>query len=100
MNEMDKRNLRDQTKFRLNETSKIENYFKSDINQRKLRSKKLSNYVSALDYIDKILIVLNATTGGACIISHATVVGAPLGIASADFFYCFFISNRNNKKNY
>ena len=98
MNEMDKTNLSDQTKFRLNEVSKIENYFKSEINQRKLRSKKLSKYVSALNYIDKILSVLNATTGGACIISHATVVGAPLGIASAEFFYCFFISNRNNKK--
>ena len=98
MNEMDKRNLRDQTKFRLNETSKIENYFKSDINQRKLRSKKLSKYVSALDYIDKILIVLNATTGGACIISHATVVGAPLGIASADFFYFFSLATGIIKK--
>ena len=95
---MDKTNLSDQTKFILNEVSKIENYFKSEINQRKLRSKKLSKYVSALNYIDKILSVLNATTGGACIISHATVVGAPLGIASAEFFYCFFISNRNNKK--
>ena len=44
-------------------------------------SKKLSKYVNAFDYIDKILIVLNATTGEVCIISHATVVGAPVGIA-------------------
>ena len=55
MNEIDKTNLSDQTKFRLNEISKIENYFNSEINQRKLCSKKLSKYVSAFDYIDKIL---------------------------------------------
>ena len=82
--------MSDQTKFRLNEISKIENYFNSEINQRKLCSKKLSKHVSAFDYIDKILIVLNATTGRVCIISHATVVGAPVVIASAGFTIVFF----------
>ena len=85
MNEIDKTNLTDQTKFRLNEISKIENYFNSEISQRESCSNKLSKYVSAFDYIDKILIILSATTGGSCIISHATVVGAPVGIASASF---------------
>ena len=85
MNEIDKRNSTDQTKFRLNEINKIEYYFYSEINQRKLCSNKLSKYVSAFDYIDKILIVLSATAGGACIISHAAVVVAPVGIASAGF---------------
>ena len=94
MNEINKLNLSDQTKFRLNEISKIENYFNSEINQRKLCSKKLSKYVSVFDYIDKILIVINATTGGVCIIFHATVVGAPVETASA----CIFFSNMNNKK--
>ena len=37
--ETDKSNLTDQTKFWLNEISKIENYFKSEINQRKLQYK-------------------------------------------------------------
>ena len=85
MNEIDKTKLSDQTKFRLNEIKKIENYFNSKINQRKLCSKKLSKYISAFDYIDQIFIVLNATSGRICIISHATVVGAPVGIASAGF---------------
>ena len=85
MNEIDKTNLTDQTKFRLNEISKIENYFNSEINQRKLCSKKLSKYVTAFYYIDKILIVLSTTTGGVCIVSHATIVGSPVGIASAGF---------------
>ena len=92
MNEIDKTRLSDQTKFRLNEIKKIENYFNSEINQRKLCSKKLSKYVSTFNYIDKILIVLNATTGGVCIISHATVVGAPVGIASAGFTVLFALT--------
>ena len=39
MNEIDKTNLTDQTKFRLNETSKTENYFNQEINERKSYSK-------------------------------------------------------------
>ena len=35
MNETDKTNLADQTKFRLNEINRIENYFNQEINQRK-----------------------------------------------------------------
>ena len=51
MNEIDKTNLTDQTKYILNETTKIENYFKQEINQRKTCSKKLSKYVATFDYI-------------------------------------------------
>ena len=47
-NEADKTNLTDHTKFRLNEITKIENYFKSEINQRKTSSKKLSKHVALL----------------------------------------------------
>ena len=43
----DKANLTNQTKFRLNEITKIENYFNQEINQRQLCSKKLSKYVAA-----------------------------------------------------
>ena len=50
----DETNLTDQTKFRLNEISKIENYFNQEVNERKLNSKKFSKYVAAFDYIDKI----------------------------------------------
>ena len=65
---IDKTNLSEQTKFRLDEISKIENYFIEEINQRKLCNKKLSKYMAAFDYIDKFLIVLCATTGGVSII--------------------------------
>ena len=89
MNETDKINLTDQTKFRLNEISKIENYFNSKINQRKLCRKKLSKYVTASDYINNVLIVLFATTGGVFIVSHATVADAPVGLSGAGFTMAF-----------
>ena len=98
MNEIDKINLTDQTKFRLNEISKIENLFNSEINWRKLCSKKVSKYVTAFDYIDKISIVLSATAVVVCIGSHATIVGAPVEIASAGFTVVFFLATGIIKK--
>ena len=92
MNKIGKTNLTDRTKFRLNEISKIENYFHSEINQRKLCSKELSKYVTAFNYIDKILIVLSVKTGEVCIVSHATVVGAPVRITSAGFTIVFSLA--------
>ena len=49
---IDKTNLTNQTKFRLDEIIKIENYFIEEINQRKSCRKKLSKYVAVFDYID------------------------------------------------
>ena len=85
MNEIDKTNLTDQTKFRLNEMTQIENYINQEIRQRKPYSKKLSKYVADFDYIDKISFVLSDTSGKVCIISSASVAGAPVGIAGASF---------------
>ena len=96
--EIDKTNLTDQTKFRLNEISYTENYFVKEINQRKLCLKKLSKYVAAFDYIDKILIVLGATSGGVSIISFKSIVGAPVGIASASFALIFSLTTGIIKK--
>ena len=65
---IDKTDLSEQTKFWLDEISKIENYFIKEINQRKSCSQKLNKYVTIFDYTDKNLIVLSATTGGVSII--------------------------------
>ena len=85
------------TKFRLIEITRIENYFNQEINQRKLCIKKLRKYVTVFDYKDNILIALSATAGGVSIILFTSVVGAPVGIASASFTL-FFLFNRNNQK--
>ena len=95
---IDKTNLTNQTKFRLDEISKIENYFHEEINQRKSCSKKLSKYVAAFDYIDKVLIVLSATTGWVSICSFTSVAGAPGGIASASFTLIFSLTTGIVKK--
>ena len=100
MHEIDKTKFSDQTKFRLYEIKKIENYFINGINERKSCSKKLSKYVTTFDYIDKILIALSAATGGISIISFTSIIGAPAGIASASFTLIFFFGNRNSLKNY
>ena len=52
---IDKTNLTKQAKIRLDKITEIENYFHQEMNQRKLCSKKLSKYVAAFNYIDKIL---------------------------------------------
>ena len=82
---IDKTVLSEQTKFWLSEIIGIENYFHQEINQIKSCSKKLNEYVTDFDYIDKVLIVLSATRGGVSIISFTSIVGAPVWIASASF---------------
>ena len=52
MEAINKTNLTNQTKFRLDEISKIEKYFIEQINQRKSCSEKFSKYVAVFDYID------------------------------------------------
>ena len=92
MHEIDKTKLSDQTKFRLYEIKKIENYFINEINERESYSKKLNKYVTIFDYIDKILIVLSATSSSVSIISFASTIGVPAGIASACFTLIFSIT--------
>ena len=46
-----------------------------------------------------MLTVSNATTGEVCIISHATVAGAPVGIASVAFIIVFSLATGIIKKN-
>ena len=95
---IDKTDLSEQTKFRLGETSKVENYFIEEINQRKSCSQKLNKYVKIFDYIDKTLIVLSATTGGVSIISVTSIIGAPVWIASASFTLIFSLTTGIIKK--
>ena len=61
-------------------------------------SKRLSKYISFLDYFDKLLIVLSVRTGRISIASFATVFGAPVGITSAIFSLVFSISTGTVKK--
>ena len=92
MNEIDKTGLSDQTKFRLYEIIKIENYFNLEINQRKLCSKKLRKYVSAFDYIDKICIFFKSNN------RSANCCWRSCRNSKCWIYYCIFFSTRNNEK--
>ena len=78
--------------------NKIKDYFNSEIQQREAISEKLSKSIASLDYIDKLLIVLSATSGGGSIISHASVIGIPAGIISSSFTLVFSLTTGIIKK--
>ena len=52
--EIDKTDLSDQTKMKLDKITETKNSFYQEINQGKLSIKKVSKYAAAFDYIDKI----------------------------------------------
>ena len=86
-------NITEQTKFRLSEIIVIENYFYHEINERKSYIKKLlSKYVTISEYIDKILIILSATSGGVSAMSFVSIARVPVGIAGASFTLIFSIA--------
>ena len=87
-----------QTKFRLNEISKIKDYVNSEIRERKAISKKLSKYIAAFYYTDKIVIVLSASFGTLSIVSCATVVGMPVGLVGASLTVVFSLTTGLVKK--
>ena len=95
---IDKTVLSEQRKFRLSEIIGIKNYFYQEINQRKSCSKKLNKYVTTFTYIDKILIVLSATSSGVSILSFTSITGAPVGIASASLTLMFSLTTVIVKK--
>ena len=82
--------------FRLNKINETENYFIAEIKERELISKRLSKYIAS--YFDKSLIVLSATSGSISIVSFATVIGTPIGIASASLSLSFSLSTGLVKK--
>ena len=89
---IDRTDLSEETKFSLDEISKIESHFIEEINQRKSCSKKLCKYV------DQALIFLNETNGEVSIISFKSIVGAPVGIANASLTLFFSLATGIIKK--
>ena len=80
------------TKYRLDEINNIKEYFNAKIKERKDIIKKISKYIVAFDYADKVFITLSASFGTLSIASYATVVGIPAGIAGASLTLIFTIT--------
>ena len=90
-------NLNNQ-QFRLNEINEIIDYFLAEFKERELMSKRLSKYTASIDYFDKSLFVLAATRSSISIASFTTVIGTPIGIASASLNLTFSLSTGIVKK--
>ena len=90
--------LNDLTKFRLDEINKMKDYLNAEIKERKDTVKKISKYIVAFDYADKLFITLPASFGTLSIVSHATVVGTPVGIAGASLTVIFTVTTGVVKK--
>ena len=85
-------------KLRLDEINRIKDYLDSEIKERKDIVKKISKYIVAFDYADKVFITLSASFGTLSIVSHATVVGMPVGIAGASLTVTFTVTTGVVKK--
>ena len=86
------------TKFRLDKINKIKDYLNSEIKERKDIIKKISQYIVAFDYADKLFITLSASFGTLSIASHATIVGIPVGIVGASLALIFTVATSEVKK--
>ena len=91
-------NLNAEQRFKLNKINKVKDYYGAEIKEKELMSKRLSNYIAYFGYVDKSLIVLSVTTGSISIASFLTVIGVPVGMASANFSLPFSISAAIVKK--
>ena len=84
--------LKDLTKYRLDEINNIKEYFNSEIKERKDIIQKISKYIVAFDYADKLFITLSASFGTLSIASYATVFGIPAGITGASLTLIFTVT--------
>ena len=103
-NSVETSNLNNQ-QFRLNKINEMKDYFIAESKERESVSKRISKYIGSFGYFDKSLIVLSVTSGSISIALFATVIGIPIGIASASLSLTFSLYTglvkkiiKNNKK--
>ena len=101
-NSVERSSAEQSTTIMLNQINEIKDYFVAEIKERESMSKRLSKYIASFDNFHKSLIVLSVTTGSISVASFATIIGAPVGMASASFSLAFLISTgvvKKKKKN-
>ena len=82
----------------MDEINKIKDYLNAEIKERKDTVKKISKYIVAFDYADKLFITLSASFGTLSIVSHETIVGIPVGIPGASLTLIFTVTTGVVKK--
>ena len=78
--------------------SEVRYYFIGEIRERELMGKRVAKYIAFWNYFDKSLILLSIKSGSISIATFSTVIGAPVGIASASFSLAFSMSTGIVKK--
>ena len=74
-----------QTNYRLIEIGKIKDYFNQEIQYQQFLTNKLSKYLTAFDYTDKILIVVLTVFSGNNIFAHFKTNKELLGLITSAF---------------
>ena len=82
----------------MDEINKIKDYLNSEIKERKDIIKKISKYIIAFDYADKLFITQSASFSTLSIASRAAIVGIPVGTAGASLTLIFTITTGLVKK--
>ena len=82
-------NLEDQSNYRLNEISKIRNYFNEEIQYQQSLTNKLSKYLTILDYSNKILTVVLTVFSSTNIFAHVKGKRKLLGLITSIFSLLF-----------
>ena len=80
---------------------KLTEEINQEVNQKTIiiQQENWSKYVAAFDYIDKMLIVLSASSSGVYIICYVSV-GALIGVTGASFTLSFSLTTGIIKKKY
>ena len=91
MTSLETMNLEDQSHYRLNEISKIKDYFNEELQYQQLLTNKLSKYLTVFDYSDKILTVILTVFSGTIIFSNVKNKQL-LGLITSVFSLLFSLS--------
>ena len=84
--------LEDQSNYRLNEISKIKDYFNEEIQYQQSLTNRLSKYLTIFDYINKILTIVLTVFSGTNIYTHVKTNKQLLGLITSVFSLLFSMS--------
>ena len=85
-------NLEDQSNYRLNEKSKIKDYFNEEIQHQQSLTSKLSKYLTILDCSNKILTIVLKVFSETNIFAHVKGKKKLLGLITSIFSLLFSLS--------